>query len=221
MNKINKNLSNARSGKSAFTLAEALIAMAIIGVVAALTIPPLVTNYQKHVVENRLLGFYSMINQALYNYVAINGEMDVPTLSGAESYSRNFAWLNSHILPYIKYEKIEQCTTRGVSWAACIYLNNGDSFTLNFDANGGDIDYCMKCDIANTPYNPRKRFSFQFYKSGNSKKFIEPWVYMWNGTMTHLKNHGRYGCYRNSQTFNYCTKYIQLNGWKIPADYPW
>lgn len=38
-----------RSKRAAFTLAEVLITLGIIGVVAALTIPALISNYQKHV----------------------------------------------------------------------------------------------------------------------------------------------------------------------------
>lgn len=44
---------------SAFTLAETLITLGIIGVVAGLTIPTLISNYRKHVVETRLEKFYS------------------------------------------------------------------------------------------------------------------------------------------------------------------
>ena len=34
--------------KSAFTLAEALITLMIIGIIAAITIPSLIKNYKKH-----------------------------------------------------------------------------------------------------------------------------------------------------------------------------
>ena len=40
--------------KFGFTLAEVLITLGIIGVVAALTLPSLVTNYQKQVTVNKL-----------------------------------------------------------------------------------------------------------------------------------------------------------------------
>ena len=49
----------------AFTLAEVLITLGIIGVVAALTIPVLTQNYKKRVVETRLQKFYSTINQVI------------------------------------------------------------------------------------------------------------------------------------------------------------
>ena len=51
--------------KKAFTLAEVLITLGIIGIVAAMTLPSLIANYQKKVTVNRLKQAYSMINQAL------------------------------------------------------------------------------------------------------------------------------------------------------------
>ena len=51
--------------RCAFTLAEALITLGIIGVVAAMTLPILVQTYRNHVVETRLKKFYSIINQAV------------------------------------------------------------------------------------------------------------------------------------------------------------
>lgn len=50
--------------KHAFTLSEVLITLGIIGVVAALTIPALITNYQKKVDKTALQKAYSTVNQA-------------------------------------------------------------------------------------------------------------------------------------------------------------
>ena len=45
--------------KKAFTLAEVLITLSIIGVIAAMTIPTLVLNYQRNITETRIKAFYS------------------------------------------------------------------------------------------------------------------------------------------------------------------
>ena len=50
--------------KSAFTLAEVLITLGIIGVVAAMTIPTLIGNYKFSVLNNQLKTVYSDLNQA-------------------------------------------------------------------------------------------------------------------------------------------------------------
>ena len=49
--------------KKAFTLAEVLITLGVIGIVAALTMPALIVNYQKKVLETRIKKFYSVLNQ--------------------------------------------------------------------------------------------------------------------------------------------------------------
>ncbi len=55
----------ASSGtKAAFTLAEVLITLAIVGVVAALTLPNLIANYQEKVTVNKLERMYSILSQA-------------------------------------------------------------------------------------------------------------------------------------------------------------
>ena len=48
-------------GFKGFTLAEVLITLGIIGVVAAMTIPTLIANYQKKVLENQFKKGYSTL----------------------------------------------------------------------------------------------------------------------------------------------------------------
>ncbi|MBQ8168255.1 type II secretion system protein, partial [bacterium] len=62
--------------KKAFTLAEVLITLAIIGVVAAMTIPTLIGNYKKLVVEVRLAKFYNNMNHALKLSTLDNGALE-------------------------------------------------------------------------------------------------------------------------------------------------
>ena len=50
--------------KAAFTLAEVLITLGIIGVVAAMTMPALISNYKYMVLENQLKAAYSDLNKA-------------------------------------------------------------------------------------------------------------------------------------------------------------
>lgn len=57
-----------------FTLAEVLITLGIIGVIAAITLPILIANYHKHLVETKLKETYSILSQMMLNSVAENGE---------------------------------------------------------------------------------------------------------------------------------------------------
>ena len=57
--------------KSAFTLAEVLITLGIIGVVAAITLPTLIQNYQKQVLVTQLKKMYATLNEG-FKRIAVN-----------------------------------------------------------------------------------------------------------------------------------------------------
>ncbi len=66
-------LSNLVSSKKiAFTLAEVLITLAIIGIVAAMTIPTLVAKYQEKVMVTKVKQAHSQLMNAIQLYVAKN-----------------------------------------------------------------------------------------------------------------------------------------------------
>ena len=62
--------------RAAFTLAEVLITLGIIGVVAALTIPSIVSHFRKKEVETKVAHFYSVMNQAIAQSEVENGPKD-------------------------------------------------------------------------------------------------------------------------------------------------
>ena len=72
---ISKQCFGTKSGarKGAFTLAEVLITLGIIGVVAALTLPSLIQKYQDQVLENQLKKTYSTISQGIQKAMADDG----------------------------------------------------------------------------------------------------------------------------------------------------
>ena len=56
---------SSNSRRVAFTLAEVLITLALIGIVAAMTIPTLISNYQKKALKTQFTQTYSLISQAV------------------------------------------------------------------------------------------------------------------------------------------------------------
>ena len=62
--------------KKAFTLAEVLITLGIIGVVAALTIPTLVSKYKEQATVAKVKKVNSVLNQAMLSAVAEYGTLD-------------------------------------------------------------------------------------------------------------------------------------------------
>lgn len=101
--------------KSAFTLAEVLITLGVIGVVAAMTMPALISNHNKSVVEARLSKAYNVFSNAIRLSEIDNGMMkDWPT--GANLDMDHF-W-NVYIKPYFVGAKLcLDCTE-------CGYPNN-------------------------------------------------------------------------------------------------
>lgn len=71
--------------KKGFTLAETLITLGIIGVVAAITIPTLISNYQKHVYYTQFMKARSTIENALRLYANDHDCSDSEPLCNPES----------------------------------------------------------------------------------------------------------------------------------------
>ncbi len=88
-----------REGKTAFTLAEVLITLGIIGVVAAMTMPSLIQNARNRELESGLKKGASVIGQALNMYQAENG---VPITSDIGQHE-----LKSEIMKY--FNVLEDC----------------------------------------------------------------------------------------------------------------
>ena len=68
--------------KKAFTMAEVLITLGIIGIVAAMTLPSLINNKKNKELETAFKKNYSVISQALNMYYAQNGERLTPEYVG-------------------------------------------------------------------------------------------------------------------------------------------
>ena len=86
--------------RTAFTLAEVLITLGIIGVISALTLPSLIANYQKKQTVQQLKTAYSLLSQAVEQSISENGEID------DWDYTLNTnAFNETYILPYLKIVK--------------------------------------------------------------------------------------------------------------------
>ena len=217
--------------KYAFTLAEVLITLGIIGVVAAITLPSVIQNYRNHSVEAKLKKFYSTINQAVVRSTADNGDVTIwwqdldSTLQSGDDgklSSPGLEWFNTYIGKYMNIVEIRKTSldrplfmlADGTSFA---FLNPGTTrdyvfFTMDYDdclKFGNSLEsreYLGVCGFAFI-FNPT------FTDSGHKNKYFEPYAHNWDGTETQLQN-------KCERTGAFCTKLIQYNGWKIPKNYP-
>lgn len=237
--------------KRAFTLAEVLITLAVIGVVAVLTVPVLISNYNKKSVETKLAQFNSMINEVVRLSEIENGSKSGWSYNNAEDF------FNKYLSSYLKVVKTEKVSDLMYN----IYLVNGTMFSLyQPEATTDTIHLCFYTDakkyLDDTTLIGKDAFIFLFYKLpgdklskerfcnspylGEGTGFVPYFFYMsdkkdyWDTEKNcrqivypendeeltdTLLNDPLYGCGK-SEGNAYCTKIIQLNGWKIPDDYP-
>jgi len=95
-----------------FTLAEVLITLGIIGVVAAMTIPTLVASYQKTAYVTSLKKFYSTMTSALKQYsndMGCPGDLSCTGLFGGAVRATVHANIRDALRPYFK--TVKDCGT--------------------------------------------------------------------------------------------------------------
>lgn len=86
-------------------MAEVLITLGIIGVVAALTLPSLIQNYKIHVYVSKLNKFYSVISNAYIRAKQDNGDINNWNLVYYESSDKDEEDILYYLLPYMNYVK--------------------------------------------------------------------------------------------------------------------
>ena len=112
--------------KCAFTLAEVLITLGIIGIVAAMTMPTLLANYRKKQTVTQLKKAYSEIQQALKLSEAQNGELSGWSVVDTHESKEQFA--NDYFIKYFKI--LKKCIPSSEECFSNIKNINGTEITL-------------------------------------------------------------------------------------------
>ena len=123
------------SRKVAFTLAEVLITLGIIGVVAAITMPVLMQKYKKHVTEVKLKQTYTILSSALRAGELELGEpysiaYDVDRCPENVFYCHDNVLFENFIKPYVSNNIVE--VNSGTCWgnSKCPAIKNTDAISL-------------------------------------------------------------------------------------------
>ena len=210
-----------------------------------MTLPALVQNYKKQTVETRLAKFYSTINQAIAQSEVENGSRMYWELMENRNQNNVVSregitpkeWYEKYLKKYLKALKVEDSNT--VEKRLDIYFTDGSLLTFSgsgwaFYPFAKDYEKLERENADGTSYTDhnretggRKVFSFMFNPTNSDNKYlykkgVEPYTHSsWDGTIEELKNNTSIGCNKNATNKPaYCTMLIQLNGWKIPDDYP-
>lgn len=226
-----------------FTLAEVLITLGIIGIVAAMTLPNIVGNYRKKTVETRLQRFYSVANNALKASEAENESWDYWYFETNDTIENTKKWYDTYLAKYWKTVKVEVLNDGFVAAyfpdGSVVVIKSGINYFYYPDANKLNKNTFSTQrfskygqDIFVFAFRPQlKGFNNHYFKKG-----IQPYIaskastddngnLVWTGeniTEDDLYTDPAYGCYKNNKSGGaaYCTQLIFINGWKIPENYP-
>lgn len=212
----------------AFTLAEVLITLGVIGVVAAMTMPTLIQNHRKHEVVTKLKKVYSTVNQAIkLSEVEYGSVYDwAGTKHELTNVDDSVEWFNKYIGKHLEIIKIQKDYENN-----CFYVYLKDGSILRFSYYISDSTYYINQKAVDNPKGGINTFNFRWnpvlnetQKSNNSYKYdgvatFEPYAYAWDGTRDFLinRNGDNFACKTGGA---YCAKLIQFDGWQIKDDYP-
>ncbi len=231
------NGDNVLKKKAAFTLAEVLITLGIIGIVAAMTMPALIQRNINHTAEARLKKFYSVFNQAIqlaeaeygdrtFWYSDIGGVQLDENGNPIEATAQIDIWFQKYFTKFITYKK--EIKTNG---SIIYYLADGSAFQFGTEDNVqtsravtfyiGNPDKCTDKEWGTCKFyflympldDPSPSWKY------HTRRGMEPCKYDWNGTRKMLLD----GCSEKNNNLHrrYCTALIQISGWTIPKDYPY
>jgi len=225
--------------KSAFTLAEVLITLVIIGVVAAMTIPTAIANYQKRQTVVKLKAAYSQLSQAIRMASSEHGDLknwgdEISKIDGVSTEKSQY-FFETYLKHYMRIEKYcvpssEECWTPPVSLSGIESLKNNYSQYISFVLSNGMSVYlwvsgsgnaCIYVNINGLKKGVVGRDVFGF-KLGSDESMLLGMGY--DQDMDTLINDGSMGCSKDVQgesAGRYCAALIQRSGWKIDDNYPW
>lgn len=223
--------------KTSFTLAEVLITLGIIGVVAALTMPALIANHRKTEIETRLRKVYSAVNQAVNMSIA-NDTWTMPPTDKRWDNAVLEEWLQTALFQYLnktehfksgelKHPLSDLQERPGIILAdgTILWFNNNNQIFVSVDINGLKGPNKAGVDYFNffLDYEDSEHLG-NFYPSGyahakndeDDEDFGDIYVY---GDREKMK---RYCSDKKllDRLSGTCALLIMHDGWEISKDYP-
>ncbi|MBQ8167880.1 type II secretion system protein [bacterium] len=187
-------------------MAEVLITLAIIGVVAAMTIPTLITNYKAKVLETKLQRMYSLMSNAISLSTIDNGETTSWNYKQGDlstTYSEVLAWYEKYLSPYLKVLEVKQ---QEGSEDLLIYLLDGS--ILEIENIIYDMDFYTNEAALKNSKSGANHFFFRFQPTLNESQTDAPefanvtspnfnsYGFCWDGTYEGAKHSScSNGCY--------------------------
>ena len=121
-----------------FTLAETLITIGIIGIVAAMTIPTLMTKLKNDRESAILKEDYSILQQMMK---IANEEGAMANIVKGNNMDEMKEWFDTYFLPYIKTTSV--CYNKWGCWSKNAKKANGDKYTNNIACGAASISFVL------------------------------------------------------------------------------
>lgn len=150
----NWRLSSVRKNRCGFTLAEVLITLGIIGIVASLTIPNLIVNYQKTQYVTGLKKAYTAFNQALLQAAADKGCGTDLRCTGLFDTGTNNQTFGDEIVKYFLVSK--NC---GTTQTGCF----SNAVKQNYDGSGTSSDWDVDAGVNHYKFITADGFAYKIY----------------------------------------------------------
>ena len=221
--------------RPAFTLAEVLITLGIIGVVAAMTMPSLVANYEKKRTATAVKKAYSELSQALKLAEVDYGDMEYWDYPDGADVEENKAFVNRYITPYYKgvtmlqdgmisdWTGISDTGINFISSNGTIFSgkpNDSKAFFVLVDVNGFKKPNKMGTDIFYFATSTGKLMP-DGWEDGLTREMILN-GYSHNGGHTYTCKTARSESDDATlQARHACTSLLMIDGWEFKKDYPW
>ena len=212
--------------KAAFTLAEVLITLGIIGVVAALTMPSLIQNHKKSEASARLKKFYSTMSQAILLSENDNGsakqwtkvdnigkDPDTGLYDDADAENTEI-YFNTYLKNYLKYLKTGKDENTNLFK---VMLTDGSSFLMR---NGSCIDIIFDYNGDKYPNKEgRDQYRFLICPANNAKDYANPELSLqtYSSSTDTTREARKYACKSNPA---HCSGLLEYDNWTFKSDYP-
>lgn len=197
----------------AFTLAEVLLTMTIIGVVAAMTIPTLHYQRVKKEYTTKLKNFYSRMDNAILDMETDYGSFrDLRKPDNGKGYD----WYMKYIDPYVGHQYVKDGNK--------VFYSDGSLLTTFYSGGCLDVDYDVNgLKGPNRAGYDRFRFLFCFDKSEREGWFGNDDIFFGSyGSGSVAAGASRDGmiskCQENAM---WCTRLLQNDQWEFKGDYPY
>ncbi len=214
-----------------FTLAEVLITLAVIGIVAAITLPGLIVSHQKKTTVTKLRYAMSVLSQALDMAKSDYGDYSTwDYIDDFDNKDSRKAFVDKYVIPYIKGAKPSERSgydATGLGYPRKNTPHQPDGYVygmtspnyypitilsgIYYYAGGGGYGYLTFTVDLNGLSGPNQygRDIFMFYIQTSTGKLI-------TNPYSNIER------YCNISSASGCSKMIEQNNWEIPDEgYPW